>query len=60
MNHRKTINHFIKNFLHDLPSKLRKKIAEVVLVTTLSGSLRISRVYVKVKIAMYKVNQSLN
>ncbi|MEN2998957.1 MAG: hypothetical protein ABDH28_08005 [Brevinematia bacterium] len=40
MNHRKTINHFIKNFLLDLSSKLRKKISEVVLAITLSGSLR--------------------
>ncbi|MEN2998801.1 MAG: hypothetical protein ABDH28_07195 [Brevinematia bacterium] len=32
MNIKKTINHFIKNFLFDLPSKLRKKIAEVVLL----------------------------
>ncbi|MEN2998499.1 MAG: hypothetical protein ABDH28_05635, partial [Brevinematia bacterium] len=44
MNCRKTINHFIKNFLLDLPSKLRKKISEVVLAITLSRSLRISRI----------------
>ncbi|MEN2998782.1 MAG: hypothetical protein ABDH28_07100 [Brevinematia bacterium] len=35
MNCRKTINHFIKNFLLDLPSKLRKKISEVVLAIKL-------------------------
>ncbi|MEN2998549.1 MAG: hypothetical protein ABDH28_05895 [Brevinematia bacterium] len=44
MNHRNTINHFIKNFLFDLPTKLRKKISEVVLAITLSRSLRISRI----------------
>ncbi|MEN2998158.1 MAG: hypothetical protein ABDH28_03885 [Brevinematia bacterium] len=35
MNYKRTINHFIKNLLLDLPPKLRKKIAKVVLYVLL-------------------------